>query len=144
MIRSNRCQTSLRSPILCVGGIGLCIGAFLAISTIGAAPPPDPGPTINCWDVVPRGCCSTVSNFSFLCDGQLCTSIIQEDGDADYKNIFSSGWGLQEFTYQTTYCKYFQAICDYTQEPPTCIHEDELSTSSCTDYDPPGGSPTCR
>jgi hypothetical protein len=143
MIRSNRCQSSLRSPILCVGGIGLCIGAFLAILTFGAAPPPDPGPTIICGDVVSRGCCSTVPYFSFECSGVLCTSIIQEDGDADYKNIFASGWPLQAFSWQTTYCKYYQAMCDHTQEPPTCIHEDDLSSYSCTDYDPPPGAPTC-
>ena len=144
MSRSNRYQSSLRSPILCVGGIGLCIGAFLAISTIGAAPPPDPGPTINCWDLVLRNCCSTVSGLNIPCDGEPCNSIVEQDDTADYKVISSSGWGLLDFSVWDSYCKYYQAICDYTQDPPTCFHEDELTIVSCTDYDPPTVWPTCR
>lgn len=119
--------------------IGLCLGAIVVIN--GGATKPALGD--SCWDVVPRDCCSTVPNFSFDCGGSLCTSIIEENGDADYKNIFSSGWDLLAFPYQTTYCKYYQAICDYTASAPTCIHEDELSSYSCTDFDPPGVTPSC-
>lgn len=122
-----------------LASIGLCLGAIVVIN--GAATKPARGD--SCWDVVPRDCCSTVPNFRFQCGGEPCLSIIDENGNADYKNIFQSGWGLLEFTYKTTYCKYYQAICDYTASDPSCIHEDELSSYSCTDFDPPSGLPTC-
>ena len=120
--------------------IGLCFGASVFIN--GAATRPAMGDS-SCWDVVFRACCSTVSNFSFDCGGSPCTSISIQNDSADYKNVFASGWGLTEFDRQTTYCKFFQAICNYTVSAPTCIHDDELTIHSCVDYNPPPGGPTC-
>lgn len=41
------------------------------------------------------------------------------------------------------FCKYYQAGCDYTQVPPTCIHSDVLTSRTCREHTIPRGGSTC-
>lgn len=143
MIRSNRCQSSRRSPILCLGGIGLCIGAFLAISTFGAAAPQDPGPTITCWDVFAYSCCDD-HNTGTWCDGQWCPGTIEVNNVVRRIITVEEGWSFGEIPREDDgYCKFYAGVCDFTQDPPECIVDTWLQSWSCWSRVIPTGDPTC-